>query len=214
MLRLVCMACFAVLAVGCVSAGPAATPIIIYITPPPAPVDRTPIPFAQPTPTTASSTLVGPTVRPTVRPTLRLPETGSWYVAPVTKDPLTDQSTMYIMVSAHSGKSEFGDSPALYIRCKDGNTEMYINWSTFIDTESALVTTRVGSAAASNQILSVSTDYESTFFFAPEDLIRSMFGQETFIAQVTPYSANAITASFDITGIENAIFEVRATCDW
>lgn len=198
----------ALLSVGCVSA-PSATPIVIYVTPSPGPA--TAQPTVPPTPTRAPS----PTPTPTRRPTPSPPNTGFWAIAPVERDPISDKPTTHISLSSSSGRSEFGDPITLVIRCKDGITDIYINWHQFVDTESHPVEWRLGAGSTGSGNWSVSTDYEATFY--PGDdvgQVKNFFGATQLVARTTPYGSNTITAEFNITGVENAVVGVRQSCGW
>lgn len=45
-------------------------------------------------------------------------------------------------------------------------------------------------------------------------VIEQMFGKSQLIAKMTPFSENPFTATFDITGIEEAITPLREACGW
>ena len=44
--------------------------------------------------------------------------------------------------------------------------------------------------------------------------IKRLFGGETMIARMTPYSQNPFTATFNITGLEETIEPLRKACHW
>lgn len=46
------------------------------------------------------------------------------------------------------------------------------------------------------------------------DLIKRLLEVDTYVAQVTPYSENPITAVFEINGIKNALKPIRKECGW
>lgn len=41
-----------------------------------------------------------------------------------------------------------------------------------------------------------------------------MFGEEVYVAQITPYNSSPTTAIFNISGIENALEPLMNTCGW
>ncbi len=128
---------------------------------------------------------------------------------------MTDEATANTLLSSESGRSEFGDAIILGIRCKDRETDMYIDWNQFVDTEPHAVEFRVGSGAVQTLDWNMSTDYEATFYPSfPETLIKSMFGQTEFVVRTTPYGDDPRTAVFAIAGIENAVVNVRQACGW
>jgi type VI secretion system protein VasI len=44
--------------------------------------------------------------------------------------------------------------------------------------------------------------------------IKRLFGGKKLIARMTPYSENPFTATFNITGLEEAIEPLRKACHW
>ena len=46
------------------------------------------------------------------------------------------------------------------------------------------------------------------------DFLKKLLVVDSFVAQVTPYSASPITAIFDIRGLSNAIKPLQETCSW
>lgn len=45
-------------------------------------------------------------------------------------------------------------------------------------------------------------------------VIKQMFGKTQLITKMTPYSENPFTATFDISGMEEAIAPLRQSCGW
>jgi type VI secretion system protein VasI len=196
---------------GCVS-GPAATPIIIYVTaPPPTPGLIASAPPNKPSPSDTPTRAATLTPRPTPTP----PNTGRWRIAPTERDPISDKPTANITLSSTTGRSQFDDPITLVIRCKDDEMDLYINWHQFVNNDSQEVELRLGNGTPVTRSWSNSTDYEATFYPSdPTQQIKNMFGSTTLVARTTPYSSNTITATWDITGIENAIANVRDACGW
>ena len=44
--------------------------------------------------------------------------------------------------------------------------------------------------------------------------IKGLLGTKQLIVRATPFSESAITLTFDVTGVDNAITELRETCSW
>lgn len=108
------------------------------------------------------------------------------------------------------------DPAALILRCKENRTDMYINWGgDFIDNEGHYVTIRIGSAQPSTRQWDESTNYEASFYRgSPISLIKRMFGETKFIANVTPYGESPRTVTFNIEGLEDDIMPLRTACHW
>ncbi len=107
-------------------------------------------------------------------------------------------------------------------RCKSDKTELYINWSDYLGNDSTsiysdfkLVTTRMGSSSAEENRWSLSTDSKATF--SPGwggDWIKRIAKIDEFVAQVTPYGENPVTAVFDVRGLREAASPLAETCGW
>lgn len=139
---------------------------------------------------------------------------GKWSTSTST-DPLTDKSIYIAMLDASSGRGRFGDSINLVVRCDKGQTDFYINWETFLGTESISITHRIGRAKAVKSSWVVSTDHKSSFFpRSPVAALKAMIETDSFVANVTPYSESPITATFDTSGAGEALKEIRTACKW
>lgn len=131
---------------------------------------------------------------------------SNWRVE-ISADPLTDSKTVLLAVVAD------GKNAMLILRCKNAKAEVFINWNDYLGSE-AVVTSRVGTAAASQQQWGLSTDKKATFY--PRNaaqLIEELTRVDKFVAQVTPYNESPVTALFDVTGLANAAVPFFDTCN-
>lgn len=139
---------------------------------------------------------------------------GKWWTN-TTVDPLNDEDMYLAGLTAESGRGRFGEDVDLVIRCKNNKTEMYINWQSFLGMDGIRTTYRVGKSPAATSTWGVSTDHTSAFFpGSPVPTLKQMHGETSFIANVTPYSESPVTATFDLTGIETALADIRSGCNW
>lgn len=139
---------------------------------------------------------------------------GKWSTSTST-DPLTDKSIYIAMLDATSGRGRYGDGIDLVVRCSKGETDFYINWASFLGTDSTSVTHRIGRAKAVKSSWLLSTDNKSTFFpGSPISALKAMISSDSFVANVTPYNENPVTATFDTTGAGEALKEIRTACKW
>ena len=138
---------------------------------------------------------------------------GKWDVS-VSKDELTDNKTVFVSLNASSGRGKYGDTVSLMLRCKNNKTEMYINWHTFLEVDDIEVIDRVDDKKAETSHWGISTDRKTSFRRNPVAQIKKMLDSKKYVAQVTPYSENPITAVFETEGLDNAIKELRDTCHW
>ena len=138
---------------------------------------------------------------------------GKWHISEDI-NPVDDSKTVALILVADSGEGPWGESLYLVMRCQSAQTNLLINWNTFISTESEYVLTRVGKDEAVTKKWRVSTDYQATFHPAPVAFIKEILTSNKLVVQVTPYGENTVTAIFDTTGLENAIKPLRETCSW
>lgn len=76
---------------------------------------------------------------------------------------------------------------------------------------------RVDDEKARTARMEESTDNKALGYWRGRKAIpfaKSMFGGSELIARMTPYSESSFTVTFDITGLENAIKPLRASCQW
>ena len=152
--------------------------------------------------------LDGPQIQPTP-----IVGKGKWKVS-VETNPSDDSTIAFLILTADSGTSSFGQPTSLEVHCKSNKTEMYIDWKAFLGSK-ASVLTRIGSEKAQTKDWELSTDSQSTLF--PGETIaflKKIMVSDKFVAQVTPYIGNPITAIFDTRGMSNAIKPIRETCGW
>lgn len=135
---------------------------------------------------------------------------GKWQVGSQT-NPIDDSTTVTLILQAESGMGRYGDPVAMVIRCRSGKTDMYINWRSYM-ADGTRVTARIGDARAETETWSTSSSNEATFKPSPIPFVRRMMATSSFVAQATPYGENAITAIFDISGLEEAIQPLREVC--
>ena len=191
-----------------------ATPTFVS-TPAPVPtptVPPEPTSTPVPTPTANSNTITDGYSNPN----------GKWVIAS-SMNPLTDKPTITAHLAAISGESKWGDPIYLAIRCQNDETDLFINWSMFITTQSPKVTMRIDSGRVLTYPWNISTDYKATlypdFLLTPItsyliDLIELLLEADRFVAEVTPYGESPVTATWELVGIEYAVQPVRQACGW
>ena len=138
---------------------------------------------------------------------------GKWEVL-VKSNPIDDSKTVTLSLKSEAAQSRWGNPVVLVIRCMSNETGFYIVWQDYLGSE-ANVLTRLGQEKATTSEWSLSTDSKATFY--PDDptpYIKQMMISDSFVAQVTPYNENPITATFDIRGLGRAIKPLRDTCHW
>jgi type VI secretion system protein VasI len=138
---------------------------------------------------------------------------GGWIVNTKT-NPVDHSRTVTLILTAEEGKSRWGTSIILVLRCASNETELYINWLDYLGSE-ASVLTRVDREKAKTQRWNLSTDSKATFY--PRNsiiFIKRLISAKQLVAQVTPYGESPVTAVFNLAGLSNAIKPLQETCGW
>lgn len=129
-------------------------------------------------------------------------------------DPLTDRSVHYATFDASDGKGRFGEAVQLIVRCKSGETEAFINWNTFLGTDSISVTDRIDKSPAKKSSWGISTDRKASFMPNALSTAIKFIESSSYVANLTPYGENPITAIFSIGGAKEAFADIRRDCKW
>lgn len=139
--------------------------------------------------------------------------TGEWVIRDET-NPIDDTRTVLLGLTASTGRSSFGEPISLILQCKSREVSAAINWNDYLGSD-AYVTARVGSQEASRRAWVMSTNSQGSFY--PGDatqFIDQLQHADRFVAQVTPYNENPVTAVFALSGLPNAIKPLREACPW
>ena len=108
------------------------------------------------------------------------------------------------------------ETPVLFISCRENTTLAYIDWGVFGINETSM-THRVDKQKAQTRTWAISTDYEAVGRWSGGSsipFIKSLFGHNQLLTQITPYGASPVTVTFEISGLEQAIKPLREECNW
>ena len=150
------------------------------------------------------------------KPRVTTKNKGKWVVTE-SKSPIDDSLTITMMIDAsdtivnHYGQVTI---PTLVLRCSENKTSAYVDWGMFLGTDSIKVISRIDKQKAKTRYWYISTDYKAAF--APKNIafIKSLFGHEKLLQQLTPYGDSPKTISFEIGGLKEAIKPLRKACGW
>ena len=138
---------------------------------------------------------------------------GRWEVSIETDE---DNNTIAVSLTgaAESDKTQSEESITVVMRCRNGDTDLYINWQDYLGNE-ASVQTQIGDQGAVTQNWNLSASHQSSFY--PDDsteFITQLLNADLLVAQVSPYRARPVRATFNLTGLSDAIVPLRQTCNW
>ncbi|MDA1129075.1 MAG: hypothetical protein O2913_10315 [Chloroflexi bacterium] len=164
-----------------------------------------------------------PTRTPTALPTATPPATNTPAPPPLTglweydeeRDVITDKLSQGILTLAVSGESRFGEPIRMYIGCIQPDFfSVHFSWDTFIDLDSTVVTYRIDSQDSQTSSWSLLSDGDLTYLSGAtaKSFVISLWGGKQLLARVLPYSGPPLTATFDITGIEEAAKPIFEGC--
>lgn len=137
-------------------------------------------------------------------------DNGKWLIH--TKiNPLDDSEIFTAYVEASEGRNEYGEKPVFYLRCQSNKINTFIDWSQYLGSN-AEVMYRIGKGKPISREWALSTNSQATFYPKKNDpFVRDLQLHDTFVARITPYNSNPITAVFDISG-GNDVFDKLLAC--
>lgn len=123
-------------------------------------------------------------------------------------DPITDKTNYMLFNTA----SDDPDS-SLAITCKNNETDLVISVKEYLDGETVKITTRIDKLEPIKSYWAVSVSGAIAFNQKPVPFIKNMFGGDKMVFQVSAYS-KIKTVTFNISGLEEAIKDLRKECNW
>jgi type VI secretion system protein VasI len=143
---------------------------------------------------------------------------GEWDVRKQTS-PVDDSATVFISVQSTDPISTrmTTTKPTLAIVCREHQTSVYVDWGVFLHTEHAEMTLRTDKEKAIQVSWAISTNYEAAGHWDTKSaipFIKSLVGKDELFARVTPYGESAVSATFDLAGLDEALKPLREACNW
>lgn len=139
---------------------------------------------------------------------------GDW-ITQTDKNPFTDEVIYAAGIVAETGEGKFNKPIVMAIRCEKNKTQFFINWETYLGREKTAITYRVDRDPAKKSNWLISNDGQATIFSgSPVQLLKQISESSVFIANITPYRENSITATFNTKGAGVAFSEIRKNCNW
>lgn len=145
------------------------------------------------------------------------PVTGAaaWDIVRST-DPI-DETTSITAIRVADGSSQF-NQVKLFIRCRGGVGDVFINWSDYLGSDDPMVEYRllgIGGDDPRRDNWSISTSGQSTFFpGSSQQFASDLMRASRLVARVTKYNSRTLTAEFNLSGSTEAIAPVARACSW
>lgn len=137
---------------------------------------------------------------------------GNWVVSRGTSK-MDDSKKFSALLLPPNG--ELNKDPVLSLSCQENSTRTIILWESFLGSRDTVkVQYRIDKKPAKTESWPMATDNKSTF--APRDIAfaKSLRGAKSLIARVDTYSQGRKTVEFDLTGVDEVLDELAATCNW
>lgn len=151
------------------------------------------------------------------------PKKPEWH-SHTKQSPIDDSINVYLSIDANkaiSGWPHDNVTPSLHIRCKENETNVYINLGMRPTTEYgsygadyAYLRLRHDDDKAYKEKFSVSTDGEAVFFSSPVPTAKKMLKHKTLLVEFTPYNSSPQMTSFDLSGLGEKITPLKEACHW
>jgi type VI secretion system protein VasI len=154
---------------------------------------------------------------------LASPTVNSKWQLSTTKSKIDDSATATLALESDddfAGKFGGREKATMVIRCQEHATSLYlIIGDHFLADIQGYdeVTYRIDEKKAATKTFGVSTDHKALGLWSGGSsipFVKQMLGRERLVVRVTPYNESAITATFDISGAEEAVKPVREICKW
>jgi type VI secretion system protein VasI len=146
---------------------------------------------------------------------------GKWAVS-TEKSPIDDTTNVFLsLASSEDISARFGGPGPMrvFLQCRENKTLIYFTFNGHFmsDHQHGKVTYRLDDAPSGTINMQESTDHEALGLWngrASIPFVKKMFGHDTLLIRATPFSESPVTATFPITGLENAIEPLRKSCGW
>ena len=150
-------------------------------------------------------------VTPSLPEPTTLTEPKTWQLRTDTS-PIDDTTTYYLRREATEpiGSGFMRSTPTLLIRYEEQSLEVFISFDKFLGSQGGDVTVRIGQSPARQEKWGLSTD--SKAIFCPGDnraFVKELLEADRLVVRLTPYGESPITATFDLTGLTEAIEPMR-----
>lgn len=126
-----------------------------------------------------------------------------------------DDSVTYIAeVQAGHTEGLLAQKPVLVALCKEGATQAFIDWRSYVAPGDVRVQSRLDQAAARSEDSRTSPSGRATYMPDAAPKLKEFLGATTYITSVEAAGIGRVHAEFNISGAEAALKEIRRACNW
>lgn len=144
-------------------------------------------------------------------------ETAGGWSQRIRTSPIDDGEVVLLSLAADQevGVGHRRSRPSLFIRCRGGKTDVYVNWGIYLGLETIPVLGRLDKEKAKSLHWKISTDREAIFYQLNDaKLAKSLHNYDTLVLQLTPYGESPVTASFQLQGLAQVSQAAATACQW
>ncbi|MDD9869058.1 MAG: type VI secretion system-associated protein TagO [Gammaproteobacteria bacterium] len=141
---------------------------------------------------------------------------GKWNVHEE-KSQIDDSLNVHLFVISNETVSSGYNTvkPSLHIRCSENKTSVFLNWGLYLGLEKTKMLSRFDKEKATVSSWSISTNNEAVFVRGSDiEFAKKIMKHQKLLVKVTPFGENSVMATFDISGLSEAIKPLREACHW
>ncbi|AIU88971.1 type VI secretion system-associated protein TagO [Pectobacterium odoriferum] len=144
-------------------------------------------------------------------------DVGKWVINKE-QSSLDDSWNAYVYLEAEEPiRGAFGQPivPTLFLTCREGKTDLYVGWDSYLGLNETQMTYRIDSKKAVTKSWTISTNNKSAFYAGKTiSFIKELMSGKSFYTTVIPYGESPVAARFDLVGLSEAIKPLRGACKW
>lgn len=135
------------------------------------------------------------------------------WIVDITESPLDDSKEVMIIKVANDYKNN-RNTAILMLRCQRNKTDAFVSWDEYLGSNNMKVAYRIDKEKAKNSWWNASSNGKGSFIPKPISFIKSLEGKDSIYIEAENYRGGRVSATFDISGIEEVIEPLRKACNW
>lgn len=144
-------------------------------------------------------------------------DVGKWQVT-TEISPVDDSENVYVGLFANNSiRSQFGETitPGLYIACREKKTALFINWGAYLGLNETTMLSRLDKQKAITKKWNISSDAKSVLYRGDViEFVKALTKANVMFTQITPFNENPVSATFEVSGLSEALKPLQKACGW